>query len=125
MDLIKSTDGGYSGIGTISRNKLISIFLFLLILPVAFAENKFSEMNLDIDIDLGRTHTCAIIDAGAVSSWGGERVRSTRGRNYGAPEYPNSSSAARGKAGRRDIRGRIPHMRDSRHRSGELLGKWS
>ena len=71
MYLIKFKDGKYSGIGTLSRNKLLSIFLVLILMPTLI--NFFNEAT-DTDtvaIDSGMDHTCAILDDGSVSCWGG------------------------------------------------------
>ncbi|MDC1420353.1 hypothetical protein N8653_06515, partial [Euryarchaeota archaeon] len=70
MYLIKFKDGKYSGIGTLSRNKLLSIFLVLILMPTLI--NFFNEAT-DTDavaITTGYRHTCAILDDGSVSCWG-------------------------------------------------------
>jgi alpha-tubulin suppressor-like RCC1 family protein/tRNA A-37 threonylcarbamoyl transferase component Bud32 len=68
--LIKFKDDKYSGIGTLSRNKLLSIFLVLILMPTLI--NFFNEApDTDtVPIAAGESHTCAILDNGSVSCWG-------------------------------------------------------
>jgi len=75
--LIKHEDGIYFGIGMLDSKSLLTIFLALFLLPIflyqipnLLYQDEDNPLSF-IDIASGADHTCAILDNGNVSCWGG------------------------------------------------------